>query len=114
MGKKTPNQIREEVRRKMANKNKEELERARERVKAVWEQYRDAEERAKKYKAENETLKEKLAQLEDWNSRLMEFMDMPESERKYAVNEYMTNLQLNEELNQWFNKYISFFSPFFG
>ena len=112
MANKTANQIREEVKRKMANKNKEELERARERVKAVWEQYRDAEERAREYKVENETLKEKLAQLEDWNSRLMEFMDMPESDRINAIKEYRANLELNGELEAWFGKYIGYFSMY--
>ena len=108
--KKTPNQIREELRRQMAKQHNDEIENLKKLRNQAWEQFSKADKEACRLKKENDELKEKVAQLEDWNRRLMEFMDMSDEERKAAIQEYQTNAELNE---LW-GVYLGKFSQMFG
>ncbi|MBQ3944143.1 MAG: transposase [Alphaproteobacteria bacterium] len=92
---KTPNQIREEVRKKMVSKFNEEKEHLKEETIKYWNWYQEADEKARKLAHENNELKQKLEALEDWNRRLMEFMDMPEQERKQAYEQYIADKEFN-------------------
>ena len=53
-------------------------------------------ERARKAEIERNELKDKVAQYEDWNRRLQEFMDMSEEDRLA----YVENLKKTNELNK--------------
>lgn len=55
---------------------------------------------------------EKVAAFEDWNRRLMEFMDMPEEERGEAVKRYITDKKFEEVLSEWITPYSQIFSLF--
>ena len=110
--KKTPNQIREELRRQMAHSHQCELEKLRDLLKKqelisndYWKRYQHA-------KTENEELKEKVKQLEDWNNRLMEFMDMNDEDRKAALQEYAETAELNELYNGLYGRLLKHISIF--
>ena len=44
-------------------------------------------------------LEEKVQQYEDWNNRLMSFMDMPEDQRATAVQDFINNQRANQKFN---------------
>ena len=44
-------------------------------------------------------MQDRLQQLEDWNSRLQEFMDMNEEDRKQYVENLRAKTELNDTLN---------------
>lgn len=85
MAKKTRKEIEETLRNKMANKHNEYAEAQRKRYCELWGKYQEACGERNKYKQENEELKEKVRQYEDWIERLEEFMDMPEDMRKKEI-----------------------------
>ena len=107
--KKTPNQIREELRRQIAKQHNDEIENLKRLKDYAWEQFKEIDKEACQLKKENNELKEKVAQLEDWNRRLMEFMDMNDEERKAAIQEYQTNAELSDLCNNYLGKYIQLF-----
>jgi len=103
---KTPNQIREAVRKELLAKHKQEMERKDALSQKIWEAKEKAEEDNLRLKHENEELKEKLNVLEDWNRRLMEFMDMPEDQRKVAYKAYIADKQFDELFKKFTSPYI--------
>lgn len=104
---KTPNQIREEVRKKMVSKFNEEKEHLKEEKIKYWNWYQDADAKARQLKHENNELKQKLEALEDWNRRLLEFMDLPDGKRQEAYQTYVEEKEFSEMLT-------SYLSPFWG
>lgn len=93
--KKTPNQIREELRRQMAKNYNNDLENLRGLLKKQQLISNDYWQRYQRAKSENDELKEKVKQFEDWNNRLMEFMNMSDEDRVA----YVENLKKTKELN---------------
>ncbi len=55
-------------------------------------------------KIENASLKEQIRQYEDWNERLMEFMDMNDHDRKQAIVEWRTAGKYNEYIVNLYKK----------
>lgn len=58
----------------------------------------------------NNELGEKVRQYEDWNERLLEFMDLPKDERKQKFQEYQTERETEGMMGNllcMFNKYFS-------
>ena len=107
--KKTPNQIREELRRQMAKQHNDEIENQKKLKMQYWEMFVKSDKKCCELKKENDELKEKVAQLEDWNRRLMEFMDMSDEDRKAAIQEYAANAELSEFCNAYFSKFTQLF-----
>ena len=94
---KKPNEIREEVRKQMAAKYKQDVEHWRDMYHTTMcYQLRD----------ENIKLKEQVDAQKDWIERLMQFMDMPDEQRSKAVKEYVENKRMSEE-------FLELFSPYF-
>ena len=85
MAKKTRREIEENLRNKLANKHNDYMERQRKKYSELWDAYCRARKECDKYQQENEELKEKVQQYEDWINRLQEFMDMPEDMRKKEI-----------------------------
>lgn len=85
MAKKTRKEIEETIRNKMANKHNEYVEHQQKKYSELWDAYCRARKECDKYQEENEQLKEKIQQYEDWINRLQEFMDMPEDMRKKEI-----------------------------
>lgn len=111
--KKTPNQIREELRRQLAKQHNDEIENLKKLKSQYWEKYAEADRERCRLGKENIELKEKIKQLEDWNRRLMEFMDMSEEDRRAAIQEMKENAELNEFLNSCCGRYVQMFGGFF-
>ena len=85
MAKKTRKEIEETIRNKMANKHNEYVSAQQKKYAELWGIYQEACRECGKYQKENEELKEKIHQYEDWIERLQEFMDMPEDVRKGEI-----------------------------
>ena len=85
MAKKTRREIEENLRNKLANKHNDYVERQQKKYSELWDAYCNARKECDKYQQENEELKEKVRQYEDWIERLQEFMDMPEDVRKAEI-----------------------------
>jgi uncharacterized protein YbcI len=62
---------------------------------------------------ENEALKEKVTQYEDWIRRLQEFMDMQPDAREEAIQKFKTEKELNETMNSILKFYSGFTSMLF-
>ena len=103
---KKPNEIREEVRKQMAAKYRDEIERLKKLANDRWENYIDATKRLADLHDENEQLKEKLAVQKDWIDRLMQFIDIPDEQRSKAVKEYIANRQMSEDFRALFSPYF--------
>lgn len=92
---KKPNEIREEVRKQVAAKYKEEIERL-----------KNATKRLSDLNDENALLKEKVAAQQEWIERLMEFVNMPDEKRGEAVKEYVENRKMSEQFRELFKPYF--------
>lgn len=106
MGKKKPNEIREEMRKQMSAKYKQEVERLKELAKNRAKAYLEATNRIAKLEDENSKLKEKLSAQQDWIERLMEFVDMPEEHRHEAVQKYVNERKMSEDFHALFHPYF--------
>ena len=104
MAKKTRREIEENLRNKLANKHNEYAERQQKKYGELWDRYTEVCKERNKYQQENEELKEKVQQYEDWIDRLQEFVDMPEDMRKAEIK------KMRDE--QTFKAYLAE-SPFF-
>ena len=111
--KKTPNQIREELRRQIAKQHNDEIENLKKTKSQYWQKYLDADKKCCELKKENGELKDKVAQLEDWNRRLLEFMDMSEEDRRAAIQEMKENAELNDLLTTYVEKFTSMYGGIF-
>lgn len=104
MAKKTRKEIEETLRNKLANKHNEYVERQQKKYGELWDAYCRVRKECDKYQEENEQLKEKVQQYEDWIERLQEFVDMPEDMRKKEIEKMRAD--------QKFKTYLAD-SPFF-
>lgn len=100
---KNNNQIREEVKKHLAAKYNQLIEDIKKEKSKFWNKYLDEEKKVQALTRENNELKQKLEALEDWNRRLMEFMDMPDDQRKDAYKQYIEDKKLKEEFSGWFD-----------
>lgn len=85
MAKKTRREIEETLRNKLSNKHNDYVERTQKKYSDLWDKYIAACRERNQYLQENEELKEKVQQYEDWIRRLQEFMDMPEDMRRCEI-----------------------------
>lgn len=108
MAKKTRREIEETLRNKLANKHNEYIERQQKKYSELWDRYCEANRERNMYKQENEELKEKVQQYEDWINRLQEFMDMPEDMRKNEIKKMHDEQKFKEYIvNSSFFKLLS-------
>lgn len=103
---KKPNEIREEMRKQMAAKYKADVEHWKKLAADRWNNYMDATRRLADMNDENIKLKEQVEAQKEWIERLMEFVNMPDEQRKNAVNEYITNSRMSEEFRTLFGPYF--------
>lgn len=89
-------QIEANLRNKLAAQYKEKTEQLKSEKALLEKRYKEMWERARKAEIERDELKDKVAQYEDWNRRLQEFMDMSEEDR----TAYIENLKKTKELNE--------------
>jgi len=88
-------QIEASLRNKLASQYKEKTEQLKSEKAALELKYNKLWRESCEIKRDRDELKEKVTQLEDWNRRLQEFMDMSEEER----TAYVENLKRTKELD---------------
>ena len=101
MSKLNKKQIEANLRNKLASQYKEKTEQLKNEKVVLEKRYNEMWERARKVEIERDELKDKLAQYEDWNRRLQEFMDMSEEDR----TAYIENLKRTKELDDAINRF---------
>jgi predicted nuclease with TOPRIM domain len=101
MSKLNKKQIEANLRNKLAAQYKEKTEQLKNEKAVLEKRYNEMWERARKAEIERDELKEKVAQYEDWNNRLQEFMGMSDEDRKA----YVENLKKTKELNDAINRF---------
>jgi succinate dehydrogenase/fumarate reductase flavoprotein subunit len=88
-------QIEANLRNKLASQYKERTEQLKSEKAALEIKYNKLWRESCEIKRERDELKEKVAQYEDWNRRLQEFMDMSDEDR----TAYVENLKRTKELD---------------
>lgn len=122
MKQKTTAQLREELRKDLVKKLEKKYQYLVDDINHYKQAYNEANERFKKYykycselKEENEQLKDKVSQYEDWVERLHEFMDIKDDkERKQAFETYIKERQSKVELDSLVNVYCNMFNRLFS
>ena len=102
--KQSKKQIVADTRRKMATEYKVQHETYERRINAWQDRYAVLEKESDALHSENVKLKEKIQQLEDWNERLMSFMDLSDADRKQALTEWRTAGKYNEYIVKLYQK----------
>lgn len=102
-------QIEASLRNKLASQYKEKTEQLKNEKVVLEKRYNEMWERARRAEIERDELKEKVAQYEDWNRRLQEFMDMSEDDR----TAYIENLRRTDEFDSLLKRF-GFFSEMYG
>ena len=94
-------QIENELRGKIVKQYTKRTQELEDKVKRLSEQVYEANQCAHKAEQEKLEMRDRLNQLEDWNQRLQEFMDMNEDER----TAYVENLKKTDELNKAIDRF---------
>ena len=121
MKQKTTAQIREEVRKDLTKTFEkkyqylvDDVERYKRLYNVVKTQRNNIYKGYNELKDENEALKEKITQYEDWIERLHSFMDInDEEERKAAFETYIKEKQSSREFSSLMNVYTEMFNRLF-
>lgn len=106
MAKKTQKEIEQTLRNKLARQYTGEIERLKERISELWDTYCRARKECDKYQQENEELKDKVEQYEDWVRRLHEFVGMSESEFKTYIENEKTKADATKKISDFLNNPI--------
>lgn len=111
--KRTLKSVREECRKELSKQFKEQYGK---RIEYLEKSLVDANETVKKYYKENVELtkknyelESKLNQLEDWNTRLQEFVNMSDSEREDAIKTFKKDIENKKR----FNDVMKLANPYF-
>lgn len=94
-------QIEANLRNKLASQYKEKTEQLKSEKAALEVKYNKLWHERCELKRECDELKEKVAQYEDWNRRLQEFMDMSDKDR----TAYIENLKRTKELDDTIKRF---------
>lgn len=97
--KQSKKQIEANLRNKMATQYKTKTENLQKRIEALEKTNHDLMVRAHKAEQEKMEMKDRLQELEDWNTRLQEFMDMGEEDRQKYIENLRAQTELNDTLN---------------
>lgn len=97
------NAVREEVRKKVSKQYAEKISYLQELLCDTRVKYNDTCVKNRQLYAENEELKEKLREYEDWIERLQEFVNMNSDEREQAVKKYREEKEINEAMKMLFD-----------
>lgn len=103
---KKPNEIREEVRKQMAAKYKQDVESWKQTAHERWQKVAALQDELAEVKEENARLKEKLEAQKEWIERLMEFVNMPDEQRSEAVKDYIEKRQMSDQFRDLFSPYF--------
>lgn len=73
---------------------------------------RDVSKECRLLREENELLKQKVAQYEEWIERMQEFCNLPEEERKQAFTTYMDGIKSRMERDEEMKAFGSLFGHY--
>ena len=102
--KETRKQIEAQVRNKLARQYNERLELANKGKAEAWEAFYGACKNNQDLREENERLKEKIEQYENWIERLQEFCNLPEDMRDKAIRKFVEEAKMQEKFTTFMNK----------
>lgn len=94
--KETRKQIEAQVRNKLARQYNERLELAHKSKAEAWNSFNRVCKDNQDLREENERLKEKVEQYENWIERLQEFCNMPEDMRDKAIQKFAEEVKMQE------------------
>ena len=67
----------------------------------------------KELREENDSLKAKIQQYDEWIERMLDFCNLPEEERRDAFETYLDNIKSENEFNEVFSNIMSMYSHIF-
>jgi len=111
--KETRKQIEAQVRNKLARQYNERLELAYKSRVEAWNSFNRVCKDNQDLREENERLKEKVEQYENWIERLQEFCNMPEDMRDKAIQKFVEEVKMQEVFDTLTDK-IGWFSHIFN
>lgn len=103
MAKKTQKEIEQTLRNKLAKQYTGEIERLKERISELHEKAEKEYRRRRELQEENEELKNKVEQYEDWVRRLHEFVGMSESDFKTYIESEKTKAAATKKISDFLN-----------
>lgn len=103
---KSKNAVREETRKRVERKFKEETERLRADNKDLRVRLIKAERDAYEAQENAEKLQEQLRVQKEWIERLMDFVNMPDEERHKAIKKYVEHRKMTQDFEALFAPYF--------
>lgn len=94
-------QIEANLRNKIANQYRERIEQLKEEKSALEIKYNKLWRESCEIECERDELKDKVAQYEDWNRRLQEFMDMSDEDRAAYIETLKRTKELNDAIKRF-------------
>ena len=101
MAKLNRKQIEANLRNKLALQYKEKIDYLKAEKSSLEKSYNEMWNRARKAEVECDKLKDKVAQYEDWNRRLQEFMDMSDEDRIAYVETLKKTKELDDAIKRF-------------
>lgn len=111
--KETRKQIEAQVRNKLARQYNQRLELAHKSKTEAWNSFNRVCKDNQDLREENERLKEKVEQYENWIERLQEFCNMPDDTRDKAIQKFVEEVKMQEVFDTITDK-IGWFSHIFS
>lgn len=105
------NEVRRQYDKKLQQKT-EAIDLWRNKYLAAEAERRDISKECRSLREENESLKQKVAQYEEWVERMQEFCNLPENERKQAFTTYMDSIKSRMERDEEMKALGSFFDHY--
>ena len=105
------NEVRRQYDQKLQQKT-EAIDLWRKKYLAAEAELRDTSKECRSLREENESLKQKVAQYEEWVERMQEFCNLPEEERKQAFTTYMDGIKSRMERDEEMKALGSFFGHY--
>lgn len=104
------NSVRLETRKKVAREYTDKIERKEKEFNNLWDKYIKVLDKNTALSKENEKLKEENRTLSEWKDRLLEYMDLPDDERKEVFRSEQLKLKADEALDRFLSSpYLSMF-----
>ena len=100
----TKKQIEAEIRRKLSASYNSHIESLKKRIDIWANRATELAGECDLLKIENASLKEQIRQYEDWNERLIEFMDMDDHDRKQAITEWRAAGRVSDGIAKIYQK----------
>lgn len=105
MAKETKKQIKAQLTNEISLRFKKRIDVLETKLKNVCYELRECNNQRHKAECTVRELQDKVEQYEDWNRRLLEFMDMTPEEREKHFAEFQTRNKLNEKMTSFMNMF---------